>query len=415
MLGVETGEIVRMCMVAARVLLRDNLVIHLAGYSRGGAVAIAVAQQIHTEFPNAKIPVMAPFDAVDRDRCLGDLQTIPGNVEQVLHANARPLLHFAFGVPTLKLRQAMSSKWLLRIFLSFVLVHSFNAASAGDGQSKVLAAIPAMSQGLRYELSVGACARGECPILVHLVGEQGELDVQTLSLKAPSSHFHQRKFQRGNGAGDPLAEDAEMITVSFGDGEDAVTLVARPIKLTASLNGIVIDERFGFEEIKRDHWAFAALDGKLRKVWSAEEGDGPTFSTTAVVNLPDGRQRLVYFSVFNSPDTHEPDKLSVKALVFDGGRRQFVADRTALIGFVWGPYESVSAAREVRSQLRTCRLPLWVLPANNFPEVHHVGFVIATVSSSEEEVTRASVVLKSCSDKAPFVPFRTEQESLVLW
>jgi len=73
--------------------------IHLAGYSRGGAIAIAVAQQIRAEFPNVRIPVMALFDAVDREWHYGDLQTIPGNVVIAYHARRNRIVgsRFYFG------------------------------------------------------------------------------------------------------------------------------------------------------------------------------------------------------------------------------------------------------------------------------------------------------------------------------
>jgi hypothetical protein len=84
--GAECRRTVDMCMIAARVPIQLGSVIHLAGYSRGGAIAIAVAQHIATEFPNVRIPVMALFDAVDWELGLGDLKTIPGNVEFAFHA-----------------------------------------------------------------------------------------------------------------------------------------------------------------------------------------------------------------------------------------------------------------------------------------------------------------------------------------
>jgi hypothetical protein len=72
-------------MIAARVAIRANDVVHLTGYSRGGAIAIRVAQLMQSEFPGGRIPVMALFDAVDRTPQF-DASLIPGNVEQAFHA-----------------------------------------------------------------------------------------------------------------------------------------------------------------------------------------------------------------------------------------------------------------------------------------------------------------------------------------
>jgi len=74
------------CLNDIRDAIKDGYVVHLTGYSRGGGIAIALAKQIRRELPNVRIPVIALFDAVDREVGLGNLQTIPGNVDCVFHA-----------------------------------------------------------------------------------------------------------------------------------------------------------------------------------------------------------------------------------------------------------------------------------------------------------------------------------------
>lgn len=59
--------------------------VFLAGYSRGGATAIRVAQLV----PDRKIEAMYLFDAVDRDPLI-DTSAIPTNVETVFHAIRDP-------------------------------------------------------------------------------------------------------------------------------------------------------------------------------------------------------------------------------------------------------------------------------------------------------------------------------------
>jgi len=75
---------------AKAVTHEDSL--DLAGYSRGGAIAIAIAQEVAHKFPNAKIRVMALFDAVDREMWFGDLSTIPANVGYAFHALRDPIV-----------------------------------------------------------------------------------------------------------------------------------------------------------------------------------------------------------------------------------------------------------------------------------------------------------------------------------
>jgi len=83
--GLECSDIAERAMIAARVALKANDSLHLAGYSRGGAIAIRVAQLVKREFPGTQINVMALFDAVDRTPQF-DASLIPGNVARAYHA-----------------------------------------------------------------------------------------------------------------------------------------------------------------------------------------------------------------------------------------------------------------------------------------------------------------------------------------
>lgn len=89
--GTSTEESARNVMIAARVAIRAGDTVHLAGYSRGGAVAIRVAQLMKIEFPDAKIPVIALFDAVDRSE-LKNVTRVPGNVVKAFHALRDPIV-----------------------------------------------------------------------------------------------------------------------------------------------------------------------------------------------------------------------------------------------------------------------------------------------------------------------------------
>lgn len=73
-----------------RLRLGDRRVV-LAGYSRGGAVAIYVARQLERETwaRGLKVACLALFDAVDRDPLI-DAREIPGNVEYAYHAMRDP-------------------------------------------------------------------------------------------------------------------------------------------------------------------------------------------------------------------------------------------------------------------------------------------------------------------------------------
>jgi hypothetical protein len=91
MLGSECSLILGACMAKAAIALKQNDTVHLAGYSRGGAIAIALAQEIRRTFSSAMIPVLALFDAVDREMAFKNVRIIPGNVAFAFHARRDPL------------------------------------------------------------------------------------------------------------------------------------------------------------------------------------------------------------------------------------------------------------------------------------------------------------------------------------
>lgn len=89
LLGAECSEIVQQALISVGRGVRSEDAIHLTGYSRGGAVAIRIAQLMKSKWPSVRIPVMALFDAVSRQPEF-DASKIPGNVDVCYHAIRDP-------------------------------------------------------------------------------------------------------------------------------------------------------------------------------------------------------------------------------------------------------------------------------------------------------------------------------------
>jgi acetyl esterase/lipase len=87
LLGTEVRAIAATVVEDVRLYGRRDRRIVLAGYSRGGAVAILVAQLLKSAgwAHDRTIACMALFDAVDRD-VYTDTAVIPGNVQYAYHA-----------------------------------------------------------------------------------------------------------------------------------------------------------------------------------------------------------------------------------------------------------------------------------------------------------------------------------------
>jgi hypothetical protein len=131
----------------------------------------------------------------------------------------------------------------------------------------------------RYRVAVGNCRDESCAIVVHLAKDGRDIDHKQLSWKVSAARFELTELSAGDGAGDPLNPDKSIPAWTAGEESDATTLAIRPIHLTATLRGILLDQRVGFEHVKRQHTIIAALNGKLRVLWAASDGSGPTYST----------------------------------------------------------------------------------------------------------------------------------------
>ena len=298
--------------------------------------------------------------------------------------------------------------------LDRALFLAWAASLAAMAHSQTLALLNAGTKGTNYEVVPGTCTHHECPIVVRLIQAGRILDSYSLETPASSRDFKPARFVRTNGAGDPLASSENAPTFTSGDEEDAVTVAIRRVRMTPSLAGVLFDLRFGFERLKRRHEILAEVNGKLRKIWSAEEGDGPTYSTTALSPLPGGRDRLVYFSFFTYPGEDAPDKVSAESLSYDSRTGRFLPHRAPLLGLLAGPFSSIAEAQKERSSWRKCRIPFWVLPGPALG-VTKPGFVLATFSTRPAEINRVNAAIKTCAAETAFTPYSTEQGSISIW
>ena len=277
-----------------------------------------------------------------------------------------------------------------------------------------LAVIRAGPSDMQYEVSPGQCIHRNCRILIRLMKGGRELDRLSIESHAASSDYKPITFDRSNGAADPLALTDAAKAFESGDDDDSGGVVVRRIGLTKDLAGVLIDLRYGFEEVKRSHHVVAALGEKLRTVWSEKEGGGPTYSTTVLCALPDGRDRLVYFSFFDHPDAGAADRVSISGFTYDSQSGNLHPDKTPIYGLTAGPYSSISNARAHRQRWRNCRMQFSVLPAKALDSSGQ-GYLAATFSSSPTNIHRAAGSLKHCAVDTAFSEYQSDVESLMIW
>ncbi len=198
------------------------------------------------------------------------------------------------------------------------------------------------------------------------------------------------------GAGEPLiAPGAQRPSAwSAGEEEGTVTASARLLALpgTAAPPAVLVDQRAGFEHLKRRHTVYAVVEGKIKKVWSRAEPAGPQVSW---VLAPPGRPP-VHLSVFLQPDGSGPDKLAAHELVWNGAR-SLLAERggaSGLMGVVAGTYGSVADAQAARSA--ACLAEYWVIDTQplkwTLPQRYALLLPASQRSAASAEVAR----LKRC-------------------
>ncbi|MBC7928245.1 MAG: hypothetical protein H7039_21580 [Bryobacteraceae bacterium] len=109
----------------------------------------------------------------------------------------------------------------------------------------------------------------------------------------------------------------------------------------------------GYEHPKRRHDIFAAVGGKISRVWSKTEQQGPYWTSVAV--RPAGAvDEVIVFQSF-SPGGTEPDSIQATQLRWDAGKRMFQEVPAAGVKMlVAGSYATVEAARTALQKDPAC-------------------------------------------------------------
>lgn len=254
-----------------------------------------------------------------------------------------------------------------------------------------------------YELSIAPCSDKACSFQVRLLEGTEVLATADLDGAKASGPATKERVDESSGAGDPLQPDERQAAWSTGDEKQNVTTVVRAVRLTSELNGLLVDRRAGFDELKRRHELFVAVEKKLVRAWSHAEGPGPTWSTVEIVDSTrDGFQRILYFSGFHYPSDDQPDWLDVSVYEWSPTKNEIkLAPRGlfSVFAVIVGSYPAVSKAREVQAS-SACLGAFWVLKSEVFPKLEPGKFVLAAVSHKRDAATRESEAVKSCSPQS---------------
>lgn len=246
--------------------------------------------------------------------------------------------------------------------------------------TRAVAQWPAGSAGLSYTLARGGCSSSGCAAVIQLVASGRILHTIPLDFTASDSLLQPARADESLGAGDPLSHDSLTAWVS-GEGERSVSTAVRSLELSRGAEAIVVDQAVGFDHIKRRHYVFAAKDGQLERVWTGEEGAGPTWSAVVIMRpTTDVGAEIIYLSGF-SPGGSDVDTFDVKRLGWDATTRRFIERPVGpLYAVVSDVYPTVAAARAAIGD--SCAAVSWVLPARRLA-LQHTGVVVSAISTSQ--------------------------------
>ena len=223
------------------------------------------------------------------------------------------------------------------------------------------------SVAVRFELVIERCIDAQCPVAIHLVKEGSVIDSYTLPWPSPSQETSPEDLDPQWGAGDPLLGLPNIKAFASGEETSYISMVSRSVRLSSSRYGVLVTQRAGWEHVKHQHVLLIEEGGKLRVAWTADEGAGPTWSSTNLASGGGETQHLLIYSGFQYPDARQADSFSVATLVWDEAQAKMVdataSDSTALQWVEADPsYGTITAAQRARVKMAECVAPLlWVV------------------------------------------------------
>jgi hypothetical protein len=256
-----------------------------------------------------------------------------------------------------------------------------------------------------YELSIERCTRPpeqtfrgspECPINVRLLVASKAVDSVALPETACGPP-REAKVDRAFGA-DP--EASAWIT-----GTDAcqVGVAARRVDLSDQEPALLVTQRTGWEHLLRRHAIYVVDKGKLKEVWSADEGPSSS-SLTAVSVLPmtSPSSRDVAFIAAHRSDDGVVERIEARRLHWDAPTARIVEsplpdERSPLFLLHVGPFKTAASAGAARVQLGSeCFGTYDVVPGKLFPGLTLGRFLLGIVVSNREAATATKAEADRC-------------------
>lgn len=246
---------------------------------------------------------------------------------------------------------------------------------------KVLQTFPA--DRVSFQLSLGPCDKTECRLAVQLLEAGRVLHTHALPVAAST------RPARSEAVNGLWGADAGLQAWAIGEEQNYVATVARLVKLGSRGIGLLVTQRYGFDHLKRSHLLLAPEGQRLARLWGAEEGSGPTWSSTQVLPVPPGNQPIVYWRGFFPGSDRESDRIDAEEVRWDDSSKALRVsplpdDASPLLLTVVGEYSSVASARRARAAKGECLADFAILSSAAYLNRPGRRVVIGAVSATRE-------------------------------
>lgn len=250
-----------------------------------------------------------------------------------------------------------------------------------------------------FQLVIEPCHNDECPIEVLLLKGEAVADRVKMPVAATSRDVNVEDVDEAWGA-DPRLK-------GWGSGiEDGyVGTTARLIRLAPNQTGLLVDQLDGFQVLKRQHVLLLPKGDKLRKIWSFEEGQGPTWSETRVVPAQTlDRQDLVVFIGFSNPDPGILNQMQAQRLHWDTAlhaikKTMLPNAKQSMFLLQMGVYSTVAAAQKANGRDADCAHGLWVLSTNPYSGLPAGKVLLGIFYATSSEAEAAAAKIRNCSSR----------------
>lgn len=203
----------------------------------------------------------------------------------------------------------------------------------------------------------------------------------------------------------PLTEDKQKVQYSSGEEEAGTELRITSLKLSKDLRGLLITQIFGFDHVHREHFLFAVVDNKLKKVWGGNEGaGGPVSNNTDVFKIDDTTDGFYFQKASYFSDAELPDAWNIQFFKWNAETKKLeeiknANQRPTVWAVIAGSFTSVKDAHEFKSQRSQCLQDFQNLSSNEYPKLQKDLQVIAFFSTDKSKVESSMASLKTCDPK----------------